>query len=116
MANDSGSPAPHELTERDLFVLVVLAAVGGTDGVAVEALARAVLDADQAAGNAAAAVPGPPWYGLDVPLGRLEDRGLVEIEVATASEDAPGSPAPAADDYFVAVTHAGRRAVEAGLQ
>ncbi len=116
MANDSGSPPQDELSERDLFVLVVLAAVGGTDGAGVEDLAQAVSDADQAAGSAASVDRSPPWYGLDVPLGRLEDRGLVEIEVGMAAPVPPGSPAPVADDYFVAVTHEGRRAVEAGLQ
>ncbi len=116
MAFDSSSPPQHELTERDLFVLVVLAAVGGTDGIGSEDLAEAVLDADKASGNAASAVGSPPWYGLDVPLRRLEDRGLVEIDGEVASQDAPDAPAPVADDYFVAITHEGRRAVEAGLQ
>jgi hypothetical protein len=116
MANDSSSPPQDELSERDLFVLVVLAAVGGTDGAGIEDLAQAVLDADKAAGSSASVVHSPPWYGLDVPLRRLEDRGLVEIDVEMASPVPSGSSAPVADDYFVAVTHEGRRAVEAGLQ
>jgi hypothetical protein len=66
--------------------------------------------------SSASVVHSPPWYGLDVPLRRLEDRGLVEIDVEMASPVPPGSSAPVADDYFVAVTHEGRRAVEAGLQ
>jgi hypothetical protein len=90
-----------DLTARDRYV-------------DTESLARAVYDANRAAGRPAVFYPNNgPWFGMSTELRSLEQRGWIDIDPGIAELVPQGAPTPTAKHFYVGLTSSGTEQLNA---